>query len=106
MTDIHGFVEMAYGANMHVKRIRSLGNAASSVIESGSLAIHAIGAGLLQANDFGKPNATRSLLFTECLFIIYKRDHRHQLLRTCFYSLFVDGPATDLYSILIHLFHL
>lgn len=61
MTDIHGFVEMAFGANMHVKRIRSLSNAASGVIESGSLAIHAIGAGLAQANEIQRKYAIKQV---------------------------------------------
>ncbi|WON79032.1 hypothetical protein [Serratia sp. UGAL515B_01] len=35
---------------MHLKRLRSLSKAATGVIESGSLAIHAIGSGLALAN--------------------------------------------------------
>lgn len=61
MSDIHGFVETAFGANLHLKRLRSLSNAASGVIESGSLAIHAIGAGLAQANDLQRKYAIKQV---------------------------------------------
>jgi hypothetical protein len=61
MTDIQGFVESAFGANMHMKRILSLSNAASGVIQSGSLAIHAIGAGLAQANEIQRKYAIKQV---------------------------------------------
>ena len=61
MTDIHGFVDAAFGANMHLKRLRSLSKAASGVMESGSLAIHAIGAGLAQANKIQRKYAIKQV---------------------------------------------
>lgn len=59
MTDIHGFVDMVFGENRHVKRIPSLSHAASGVIARGSLAIHAIGAGLALANEIQRKHAIK-----------------------------------------------
>lgn len=61
MPDISDFVETIFGANMHMKRIQSLSNAVSGVIESGSLAIHAIGAGLAQANELQRKHAIKQV---------------------------------------------
>lgn len=61
MPDISAFVGAIFGASMHMKRIQSLSNATSGVIESGSLAIHAIGAGLAQANELQRKYAIKQV---------------------------------------------
>lgn len=61
MSDLSSFIDSVFGASMHLKRLRSLNNAATGVIESGSLAIHAIGAGLAQANELQRKHAIKQV---------------------------------------------
>ena len=50
-----------FGQDMHAKRVLSLANAAQGVIESSSLAIHAIGNGLAQANGLERKYAIKQV---------------------------------------------
>ncbi len=61
-TLIHNHIDELFGHDMHAKRVTSLANAAHGVIEKGSLAIHAIGAGLAQANKLKRKSAIKRLL--------------------------------------------
>ena len=45
-TEIHEFVSSLYEGDLHAKRVLSLANAATGVLASASLAVHAIGQGL------------------------------------------------------------
>lgn len=47
--DIVGFVDSIYDGDLHAKRVLSLSNATLGVLTSASLAVHAIGQGLAQA---------------------------------------------------------
>ncbi len=58
-TLIHNHIDELFGHDMHAKRVTSLANAAHGVIEKGSLAIHAIGAGLAQANKLKRKSAIK-----------------------------------------------
>ena len=44
--DIHAFVNEVFGEDVHAKRVRSLANATTGVLSSGSLAVAAIGQGM------------------------------------------------------------
>ncbi|KAA8995628.1 hypothetical protein FJU30_24010 [Affinibrenneria salicis] len=59
MSDISAFVGTVFVASMHVKRVRSPGNAASGVSESGSRVIYAIGVGLAQANELQRKHVIK-----------------------------------------------
>ncbi|WP_319784410.1 IS4 family transposase [Oceanisphaera sp. IT1-181] len=50
-----------FGQDMHAKRVLSLANATQGVIESSSLAIHAIGNGLAQANGLERKYAIKQV---------------------------------------------
>ena len=50
-----------FGQDMHAKRVLSLANATLGVIESGSLAIHAIGNGLSLANGLERKHAVKQV---------------------------------------------
>lgn len=50
-----------FGHDMHAKRVTSLANATHGVIEAGSLAIHAIGNGLAQANGLARKYAIKQV---------------------------------------------
>lgn len=50
-----------FGQDMHAKRVLSLANATHGVIESSSLAIHAIGNGLAQANGLERKYAIKQV---------------------------------------------
>jgi len=54
-------IDDIFGQDMHAKRVLSLSNATHGVIESGSLAIHAIGAGLAQANGLERKYAIKQV---------------------------------------------
>ncbi|AQS36045.1 transposase family protein [Shewanella psychrophila] len=58
---IHNHIDELFGHDMHAKRVTSLANAAHGVIEKGSLAIHAIGAGLAQANKLKRKSAIKQV---------------------------------------------
>ncbi len=48
-----------FGQDMHAKRVLSLANATQGVIDSGSLAIHAIGCGLSAARSVTLKHAVK-----------------------------------------------
>ncbi len=48
---VHQLIDDVFGDDLHAKRVLSLTNATVGAIASGSLAIHAIGAGLAQAEE-------------------------------------------------------
>ena len=50
-----------FGQDMHAKRVLSLANVTQGVIESSSLAIHAIGNGLAQANGLERKYAIKQV---------------------------------------------
>ena len=54
-------IDDIFGQDMHAKRVLSLANATHGVIESGALAIHAIGAGLAQANGLERKYAIKQV---------------------------------------------
>lgn len=54
-------VDDIFGHDMHAKRVLSLANAVHGVIESASLAIHAIGTGLAQANGLEQKHAIKQV---------------------------------------------
>lgn len=58
---IHNHIDELFGNNMHSKRVQSLANATHGVIEKGSLAIHAIGAGLAQACELKRKSAIKQV---------------------------------------------
>lgn len=58
---IHQHVDELFGQDMHAKRVLSLANATLGVIEKGSLAIHAIGSGLAQANSLKRKSAIKQV---------------------------------------------
>lgn len=58
---INNHVNELFGQNMHVKRVQSLSNATLGTIEAGSLAIHAIGSGLAQANSLKRKSAIKQV---------------------------------------------
>lgn len=59
--DVDSYIDNIFGETMHAKRVQSLANATKGVIESGSLTIHAIGAGLAQANDLKRKYAIKQV---------------------------------------------
>ncbi len=54
-------IDDIFGQDMHAKRVLSLANATLGVIESGSLAIHAIGSGLSLANGLERKHAVKQV---------------------------------------------
>lgn len=58
---IKNHVNELFGQNMHIKRVQSLSNATLGTIEAGSLAIHAIGSGLAQANSLQRKSAIKQV---------------------------------------------
>ncbi|MGL4933387.1 MAG: IS4 family transposase [Aeromonas sp.] len=54
-------IDDIFGHDMHAKRVLSLANAAHGVIESGSLAIHAIGNGLSLASGLERKHAVKQI---------------------------------------------
>jgi len=54
-------IDDIFGHDMHAKRVLSLANATLGVIESGSLAIHAIGNGLSLANGLERKYAVKQV---------------------------------------------
>ena len=58
---IHNHIDELFGHSMHAKRVQSLSNATHGVIEKGSLAIHAIGAGLAQACELKRKSAIKQV---------------------------------------------
>lgn len=54
-------IDDIFGHDMHAKRALSLANATLGVIESGSLAIHAIGNGLSLANGLERKHAVKQV---------------------------------------------
>ena len=54
-------IDDIFGQDMHAKRVLSLANAAHGVIESGSLAIHAIGNGLSLASGLERKHAVKQI---------------------------------------------
>ncbi len=57
----HNHIDELFGHDMHAKRVISLANATHGVVEKGSLAIHAIGAGLAQANELKCKSAIKQV---------------------------------------------
>ncbi|GHA04312.1 hypothetical protein UN63_06035 [Oceanisphaera arctica] len=58
---ISEYLQDIFGQDMHAKRVLSLANATLGVIESSSLAIHAIGNGLAQANGLERKYAIKQV---------------------------------------------
>ena len=58
---IHNHVNELFGHSMHARRVQSLANATHGVIEKGSLAVHAIGAGLAQACELKRKSAIKQV---------------------------------------------
>ncbi len=54
-------IDDIFGLDMHAKRVLSLANATLGVIESGSLAIHAIGNGLSLASGLERKYAVKQV---------------------------------------------
>jgi hypothetical protein len=54
-------IDDIFGQDMHAKRVLSLANATHGVIESGSLAIHAIGNGLSLASGLERKHAVKQI---------------------------------------------
>lgn len=54
-------IDDIFGQDMHAKRVLSLANATHGVIESGSLAIHAIGGGLSLASGLERKYAVKQV---------------------------------------------
>lgn len=54
-------IDDIFGQDMHAKRVLSLANATHGVIESGSLAIHAIGCGLSAARSITRKHAVKQI---------------------------------------------
>ena len=54
-------IDDIFGQDMHAKRVLSLANATHGVLESGSLAIHAIGNGLATANTLRRKHAIKQI---------------------------------------------
>ena len=54
-------IDELFGHDMHAKRVQSLANATIGVIEKGSLAIHAIGAGLAQTCELKRKSAIKQV---------------------------------------------
>ncbi|EBX7708781.1 IS4 family transposase [Salmonella enterica subsp. enterica serovar Moero] len=67
-------IDDIFGQDMHAKRVHSLANATLGVIESGSLAIHAIGNGLALANGLERKHAVKQVdrLLTNTKLNIWK----------------------------------
>tara|TARA_B100000508_G_scaffold138194_1_gene133848 strand:+ start:286 stop:1416 length:1131 start_codon:yes stop_codon:yes gene_type:complete len=59
--EIEAFVSDIFEESMHVKRVESLSNAVNGVLNSESLAIHAIGSGLAQAKDLNRKHAVKQV---------------------------------------------
>jgi hypothetical protein len=55
------FISDAFEDTLHSKRIASLANAVQGTIHNGSLAIHAIGSGLAQANGLNRKHAIKQV---------------------------------------------
>ena len=51
--DLLNFIATLYEGDLHAKRVLSLANATLGVLTSASLAIHAVGRGLAQAQAMG-----------------------------------------------------
>ena len=58
---VFGFVNAAFGELMHLKRVKSLANAALGLLHSGELILHKIGEGLAFANKLNKKHATKQV---------------------------------------------
>jgi hypothetical protein len=56
-----GFVNSAFGENMHLKRVESLANAAIGLLHSEELILHKIGQGLAFAKELDKKHATKQV---------------------------------------------
>lgn len=59
--DVFEFTDGIFGYGMHAKRIQSLSNATLGVIQTGSLAVHAIGAGLAQACELQQKHTIKQV---------------------------------------------
>lgn len=58
---VFGFVNSAFGKNMHLKRVESLANAALGLLHSEELILHKIGEGLAFAKELDKKHATKQV---------------------------------------------
>src|SRR3990167_5249117 len=56
-----GFVNSAFGKNMHLKRVESLANAALGLLHSEALILNKIGEGLAFAKELDKKHATKQV---------------------------------------------
>lgn len=70
-------IDDIFGQDMHAKRVLSLANATHGVIESGSLAIHAIGCGLSAVRSVTRKHAVKQidLLLTNTKLNVWKLFH-------------------------------
>ena len=58
-TQVQGFVNTPFEGDIHAKRVLSLANATLGVMESASLAVHAIGQGLAQTRSLKTRHAVK-----------------------------------------------
>lgn len=59
--DVHAFVAARFADDLHAKRVLSLASGVVGVLHSASLAIHAIGQGLAQAQGLAPKHATKQI---------------------------------------------
>jgi hypothetical protein len=59
--DVHAFVQTVFGEDLHARRVLSLASGVVGVMHSASLAIHAIGQGLAQAQGLAPKHAVKQI---------------------------------------------